>query len=230
MPKLIFNDLGRINYAEAFEFQNRLFEKKITQKKTGETPDNHILWCEHPHVYTLGNSGNQNNLLVDENFLRRIHATYYKSNRGGDITYHGPGQLVGYPIIDLDQFNIGVKDYIYKLESVISKLIADYDLKGEIKKGAAGVWLDTGKPDERKICAVGVKVNRNITMHGFALNITTDLSYFSHINPCGFTDKKATSLQKETGKNIAVNEIKSKLEKMLTKSLNSKEKTVKDLK
>jgi lipoyl(octanoyl) transferase len=230
MPKLIFNDLGRINYADAFEFQSRLFNDKIAEKKAGKKPENHVLWCEHPHVYTLGNSGDQNNLLVDENFLRKIQASYFKSNRGGDITYHGPGQLVGYPIIDLDQFNIGVKDYVYKLESAVSELIADYGLSGEIKKGAAGVWLDVGQTDERKICAVGVKVSRGISMHGFALNINTDLTYFNHINPCGFVDKKATSLEKETGRIISLNEVKVKLEKVLSKTLNSKERTVKHFK
>lgn len=219
MQTIQFISKGRIAYRESLDFQNRLFEQKIQQKKNGQLPENHIIWCEHPHVYTLGNSGDRNNLLVNDEFLKSINATYFKSNRGGDITYHGPGQLVGYPIIDLKQFDLGVKDYVYVLEQSITELIARYGLKGQIKKGAAGVWLDVGSPNERKICAVGVKVSRGITMHGFALNVTTDLSYFNHINPCGFTDKGATSLEKETGKAYTLDELCGQLEVILPENL-----------
>lgn len=223
MPKLIIKDLGKIVYKDAFDFQTQMFEEKTALKKSGKQPENHLIWCEHPHVYTLGKSGDPNNLLVNDVFLKKINAEYFQTNRGGDITYHGPGQLVGYPIIDLDQFNLGAKDYIYKLENAISELIADYGLKGEIKKGAAGVWLDPGTPDERKICAVGVKVSRGISMHGFALNVNTNLSYFQHINPCGFVSKSTTSLEKEIGKKTEISSVKKVLEEILNELLNAEE-------
>ena len=220
MPKIIFKEKGLTDYSQAYYFQEKIFNSKIKEKREGKIPENNIFWYEHPHVYTLGNSGNKNNLLVNDEFLRKIKATYFKSNRGGDITYHGPGQIVAYPIIDIEQFNIGVNDYIYILETAVIELLKDYKIYGQIKKGAAGVWLDTGKSEERKICAIGVKISRGITMHGFALNVNTDLSYFKNINPCGFTDKTATSLQKEKGQKIILADIKIRLESILPSLLN----------
>jgi lipoyl(octanoyl) transferase len=157
------------------------------------------VFVEHPHVYTLGKSGEANNLLISEPFLKQIHATYYKINRGGDITYHGPGQIVGYPIIDLEKFGLGVREYIEKLEESIIQSLKEYNIASGRLDGATGVWLDVGTPRARKISAIGVRMSRYVTMHGFALNINTDLKYFSYINPCGFQDKGVTSVEKELG-------------------------------
>jgi lipoyl(octanoyl) transferase len=163
---------------------------------------------EHPHVYTLGKSGDEKNLLAHKDFLKKIEATFYKINRGGDITYHGPGQLVGYPIIDLEFYKIGVREYIGKMEDAIIATIAEYGLKGGRKEGATGVWLDWDHPSRaRKICAIGVRVSRFVTMHGFALNVNTDMRYFSYINPCGLTFG-VTSIQQELGKEIPMDEVK----------------------
>ena len=203
----IFEDLGLIEYKKAWDYQEENFNAAIDTKlynreneSTPKTITHKLLFCEHPHVYTLGKSGVQNNLLVNDTFLKQINATYYKSNRGGDITYHGPGQIVGYPIFDLEEMGLTVKSYIHKLEEAIINCMADYGLKGDRLEGATGVWLDgdvSGKA--RKICAIGVKASRYVSMHGFALNVNTDLNYFNHINPCGFVDKGVTSLQKELG-------------------------------
>ncbi|MDA3780834.1 MAG: lipoyl(octanoyl) transferase LipB [Bacteroidales bacterium] len=170
-----------------------------------------VLFCEHPHVYTLGKSGQQNNLLVNDEFLRKINAKYYKINRGGDITYHGPGQIVGYPIIDLEKFNLQVKQYIAKLEDSIIYTLKEYNIESGRISGSTGVWLDGESSKARKICAIGVKASRFITMHGFAFNINTDLQYFNHINPCGFLDKGVTSLEKELGKKVDIEDVKDKL-------------------
>jgi lipoyl(octanoyl) transferase len=170
--------------------------------------DNRLLFVEHPHVYTLGKSGNQNNLLIDSKFLEKIGATYYHIDRGGDITYHGPGQIVGYPIFDLEQFGMGIKQYIYTLEEAIIKTLDEVKISASRLPGATGVWLDPGKPGARKICAIGVKAGRHITMHGFALNVNTDLTYFNHINPCGFRDKGVTSLAKEFSENMDMSTVK----------------------
>jgi lipoyl(octanoyl) transferase len=211
---LIFKDLGIIPYSEAFELQNRILLKAVEAKKAGNTVDHTVLFCEHPHVYTIGKSGNDNNLLVNDDFLKSIRASYCRTDRGGDITYHGPGQIVVYPIIDLDSFGIGTKEYIYRLEYLIIELIGMYGIKGEISPGNIGVWLETGTQRERKICSIGVKVSRSITMHGLALNIYTDLSYFNHINPCGFTDKTVTSILNETGNAPEIDDIKNQIEKL----------------
>jgi len=169
----------------------------------------YLILCEHPHVYTLGKSGDANNLLIQESFLKSINATYYKINRGGDITYHGPGQLVGYPIIDLESFKLGVKEYVHLLEEVIIQTLGQYNISATRLEGATGVWLDVSTPKVRKICAIGVRISRYVTMHGFALNVNTDLKYFSHINPCGFQDKGVTSMQKELGREMDMKEIKT---------------------
>ena len=176
-----------------------------------------MLFVEHPHVYTLGKSGVQNNLLINDQFLKQIDATFYKINRGGDITYHGPGQIVGYPILDLEALNLQVKSYIHNLEEAIIQTLADYGIKSERLDGATGVWVDTTVPGKsRKICAIGVKASRYVSMHGFALNVNTDLNYFNHINPCGFVDKGVTSMEKELGSKLEIKEVKDKLVQKLS--------------
>lgn len=212
-PPFTFIDLGLMDYKEAWEYQERIFKMKVSEKgrehtKNASTPD-HLLFVEHNHVYTLGKSGSKENLLLDYIQLQAKDAVFFQTDRGGDITYHGPGQLVGYPIFDLEKLGIGVKEYIHKLEESIIRCLSRYGIITERLKGATGVWIDTSLPHKtRKICAIGVKVNRSITMHGFALNIHTDLSYFNHINPCGYTDKGVTSLVKEIGTPITLNEVK----------------------
>ena len=213
-----FIDLGKIGFGEAWAFQQKLFNRNLEIKSkdrnsgTDFHTENFLLFCEHPPVYTLGKSGMDSNLLVDEKFLESKGAGFFRIDRGGDITYHGPGQIVGYPIIDMERFGFGVKDYIYHLEETIIRLIAEYGLAGERLDGATGVWLDTDKPGKtRKICAIGVKASRHISMHGFALNVNTQLDYFTYINPCGFTDKTVTSLEKELGRTADQEEVKSRL-------------------
>ncbi len=196
-----FQDLGIIEYKEAWDYQEKLFAEKLNKKLNGEPVENHLLFCEHHHVYTLGKSGSENNLLVNNKMLQSLNVSFFKTNRGGDITYHGPGQIVGYPILDLENFGLGVKSYIELLEQSIINVLKEFGLTGERLKGATGVWLDSDKPGKaRKMCAIGVKASRHITMHGFALNVKNDLKFFEMINPCGFTDKKVTSLEKELGK------------------------------
>lgn len=209
MQKVIYQDLGLIEYKEAWSYQEKQFEK-VTQAKLNKLDDpNYLLFCEHPHVFTLGKSGDEQNFLIKDELLKQIKATYFQTNRGGDITYHGPGQLVGYPIIDLEKFNIPLRNYIYKLEESIIKTIAEFGIIGHHYDGATGVWLDIDTPHlTRKISAIGVKASRFITMHGFALNVNTNLNYFEYINPCGFTDKGVTSMEKELGKKLDFNEVK----------------------
>ncbi|MBS2099550.1 lipoyl(octanoyl) transferase LipB [Carboxylicivirga linearis] len=223
-----FEDLGISDYKEVWDHQEELFTQVIDTKLFNrEHPEdlksitNHLIFVEHPHVYTLGKSGVQNNLLINEQFLNKINATFYKINRGGDITYHGPGQIVGYPIFDLEEMNLQVRSYIYNLEQAIIDTIAEFGINGERLDGATGVWLDTTVPSKaRKICAIGVKASRYVSMHGFALNVNTDLSYFNHINPCGFVDKGVTSLQKELGKPVNLEEVKEILLKKISKIFN----------
>lgn len=218
MNKVTYTDLGLKEYKQAWDFQEGLLNetKALRENKDEENSAGHLIFCEHPHVYTLGKSGQQNNLLIQDEFLKKINATYYQSNRGGDITYHGPGQIVGYPIFDLDKLKIGVKEYIHRLEEAIILCLAEYEMKATRLEGATGVWLDAGTPNARKICAIGVRVSRAVTMHGFALNVNTDLSYFSHINPCGFLDKGVTSMQKEKGSQISFDEVKEKLKRHIS--------------
>ncbi len=215
----IFEDLQSKDYKEVWDYQEKLFSEIVDVKLYNrDKPDNlknitnHLIFVEHPHVYTLGKSGVQNNLLINDQFLKQINATFYKINRGGDITYHGPGQIVGYPIFDLEEMNLTVKTYIHNLEEAIIQTVAEYDIKSERLNGSTGVWIDTDVPGKtRKICAIGVKASRYVSMHGFALNVNTDLNYFNHINPCGFVDKGVTSLQKELGHKVNMEEIKSNL-------------------
>ena len=198
--KTITTDWELIPYSEAWSRQTEWFDALVHAKQGGEKYENRIIFCEHPHVYTLGRSGKENNMLLGEEQLKAIGATLYHIDRGGDITYHGPGQITGYPVFDLEYWNLGLKQYIHMLEETIIRFLSLYDLKGERLEGATGVWLDPEVPGRaRKICAIGVKSSRFVTMHGFALNINTDLSYFSLINPCGFTDKGVTSLAMELG-------------------------------
>ena len=200
-----------ISYNEAWERQEQIFSQTIDRKLQGKATENTMIFCEHPHVYTLGKSGDEHNLLIDYIQMQAAGAQFVKTNRGGDITYHGPGQIVGYPVFDLNSFNIGLKKYIELLEEVVILTLKDVDIYAERFPGATGVWLDVGKPSARKICAIGVRSSRFVTMHGFALNVNTDLTYFSHINPCGFVDKGVTSVQKELGHSVDVEMIKSKL-------------------
>jgi len=209
MVKVQFKDLNTIEYKDAWDYQESLFNEIMHAKLSHTDKNGYLLFCEHPHVFTLGRSGDEKNFLIHEEFLKQIKASYFQTNRGGDITYHGPGQMVGYPIIDLEKFNIPLKDYIYKLEESIIKTIAEYGITGHHLQGATGVWLDIDQPHKtRKICAIGVKASRFVTMHGFALNVNTNLNYFEYINPCGFTDKGVTSIEKELGKKIDFDEAK----------------------
>ncbi|MCD6355491.1 MAG: lipoyl(octanoyl) transferase LipB [Prolixibacteraceae bacterium] len=211
MANFNFIDIGQKDYKECWDYQEELLTEVVTDKRALGKPSgkNYFLLVEHPHVYTLGKSGDEKNLLASSDFLKKIEATFYKINRGGDITYHGPGQLVGYPIIDLENYHLGVRDYIGKMEDAIIETIAAYGLTGTRKEGATGVWLDAShKVKARKICAIGVRVSRYVTMHGFALNVNTDMRYFNYINPCGFVTYGVTSIQQEIGKNIPMKELK----------------------
>ena len=215
--KVSFKDLGLIDYKQCWDFQEELFAEilavKSSNRKENKTisTKNHLIFCEHPHVYTLGKSGDEKNLLVNEDYLKSRGATFHKINRGGDITYHGPGQIVGYPIIDLDNFFTDIHKYLRFLEEAVIMTLKEYGLASERSPGETGVWFDVGTSKARKICALGVKSSRWVTMHGFAFNVNSDLSYFGNIIPCGITDKSVTSLQKELGKEVDMNEVRKKL-------------------
>ena len=207
-----FVDWGLISYRVAYDRQKEWFEAALQQKMAHQPVANRLIFCEHPHVITVGQHGRFSNLLFPETVLKDKQVELYHVDRGGDITYHGPGQIVGYPVFDLDFFHLGLKTYIHRLEEVIIRTIAEYGLQGERLEGAAGVWLDTAHPGKaRKIAAIGVRSSRYVTMHGFAFNVNTDLSYFRLINPCGFTDKGVTSLQQESGREVAMDEVKESL-------------------
>jgi lipoyl(octanoyl) transferase len=212
-------DLGILSFASALEVQEDYFykiisEKKANRQKAQPTPtDNFLLFVEHKPVYTLGKSGDIQHLLLDQNGLKEKEIEFYKTNRGGDITFHGLGQIVGYPILDLDNFFTDIHKYLRFLEEIIIKTLAEYGLTATRSKGETGVWLDAETPFARKICALGVRASRWVTMHGFALNVNTDLTYFEHIVPCGIKGKGVTSLKAELGKEISVNLVKEKLVK-----------------
>ncbi|NDV58565.1 lipoyl(octanoyl) transferase LipB [Bacteroides sp. 519] len=208
---LFFEDWGLIPYNEAWSKQTELFNDLIDKKIAGKPYKNYVILCEHPHVYTLGKSGKVNNMLLGEEQLKTIGATLFHIDRGGDITYHGPGQLVCYPIINIDEAHLGLKAYIYKLEEAVIRICASYNVSAGRMANATGVWLDVDKPTARKICAIGVRSSHFVTMHGLALNVNTDLKYFSYINPCGFIDRGVTSLQKELSREIDMNEVKERL-------------------
>lgn len=219
--KVSYKDLGLIDYKKCWDYQEELFAEILAVKSNNRKQDktdstkNHLIFCEHPHVYTLGKSGDEKNLLVNEEYLKSRGATFHKINRGGDITYHGPGQIVGYPILDLDNFFTDIHKYLRFLEEAVILTLKEYGLEAERSNGETGVWFDVGTNKARKICALGVKSSRWVTMHGFALNINADLSYFGNIVPCGIVDKQVTSLQKELGKEIDIEEVKNKLKKHL---------------
>ena len=215
--EVVYRDLGLITYGEAWELQEKLHKEIVDQKlrnRAGNISEtsNYLLFCEHPHVYTLGKSGKEKHLLIDGDQLKQNNAEYFHINRGGDITYHGPGQLVGYPILDLENFFTDIHKYLRFLEEAIILTLKDYGIGAGRIPGLTGVWLDAdNKIRARKIAAFGVRCSRWITMHGFAFNVNTDLSYFGNIIPCGIADKQVTSLEKELGKKISMNEVKDKM-------------------
>jgi lipoyl(octanoyl) transferase len=220
-PNIIFHDLGLIQYRQAWDYQEKLFAELMQKKLAGEKSfPGYLLFCEHPPVFTLGKSGSRENLLINEQMLAQRGIEFFHINRGGDITYHGPGQIVGYPILDLEQLNLSIKGYIEKLEEAVILVLKEYGIAAERLPGATGVWLDPDSPSKaRKICAIGVKAGRHITMHGFAFNVNTDLSYYQYTNPCGFVDKGVTSMEKEVGRKMGIEEVKAKLAGYLAKSL-----------
>lgn len=222
--KTTFTDLRVIDYQQAWDYQTKLFNAILEVKSRNRTvssaeqqfTNNYLLFCEHPHVYTLGKSGNESNLLVNTNELESIGATYYHINRGGDITYHGPGQLVGYPVIDLENFFTDIHQYMRLLEEAVIQTLREFGVESGRIPGLTGVWLDIDDEKKaRKICALGVKTSRWVTMHGFALNVNTDLSYFNKMIPCGITDKAVTSLDKEIGSPVDMNRVKKILKKKI---------------
>ncbi|WFE84362.1 lipoyl(octanoyl) transferase LipB [Parabacteroides chongii] len=217
MESFTFHDLGRIDYADALKVQTDAFETLLQAKKEGGSEENKLFFCEHQPVLTIGKSGKDANLLIPEQLLQQRGVSFYHINRGGDITYHGPGQITGYPVFDLEYWQLGLKLYIHRLEEVIIRFLALYGIRGERLDGATGVWIDPDvKGRARKICAIGVKSSRFVAMHGFALNINTDLSYFSLINPCGFTDKGVTSLEKELGEKQDFKQAKTQLHSLFS--------------
>ena len=232
-----YRDLGLIDYGQAWELQRSLFDGLLARKSaatrrnegdvaeaTWESSDEagYVLLCEHEPVYTLGKSGHKENILFTEQLLRQIGATFFHIDRGGDITFHGPGQIVGYPIIDLEKLGIGLRDYIAALEQSVIDCVAEYGIKAGRMEGAAGVWIEEQGRPPRKICAIGVRSSRYVTMHGFALNVATDLKYFTYINPCGFVDRGVCSIESEVGHKVDLEEVKAKIINCLEKNLNVK--------
>ena len=222
MKEVALIDLGLIAYEEGWAIQERLFNETIQTKiglrnnslPLGTTTENYLIFCEHPHVYTLGKTGSEDHLLLNEKELKEKNATYHRINRGGDITYHGPGQIVGYPIFDLDHFFTDIGKYLRYLEDAIILTLSDFGITAGRIKGATGVWLDPESATlARKICAIGVRTSRWVTMHGFALNVNPNLDYFGNIVPCGITDKSVTSMQVELGKEIPLDEVKKRIKK-----------------
>jgi lipoyl(octanoyl) transferase len=224
---VLYQDIGVRDYKEAWELQDKIFRKlidnKLHENQSNSLEENSdsgtLIFVEHPHVYTLGKSGSENNLLIDHIQLQTKDAKFYKTDRGGDITYHGPGQIVGYPIFDLEKIKVSLKEYIHRLEEAIIMTVSQFGISGSRLDGATGVWLDTEKKSRaRKICAIGVRASRYVTMHGFAFNVNTDLTYFSYINPCGFTDKGVTSLEKELGEKQDYEDVKLLVKNNLQKA------------
>lgn len=228
-PLIYFRDLGLMDYLQAWDYQEALLRETVSLKtaaRNGEAAGDtrhYLLFTEHPPVYTLGKSGNRENVLIGDEEMKARKIAFFNTNRGGDITYHGPGQVVGYPIFDLEKFYTDIGRYLRELEEVIIRVMASYGLKGERSAGETGVWMDTTLPGRaRKICAIGVRSSRWVTMHGFALNVNTDLSYFDHIIPCGIQHKAVTSLQKELGFVVPMEEVKEKLKKEFEQVFNAK--------
>lgn len=223
-----YRDLGRMGYEECWALQRSLFERLIDAKRAGVADEQTIaeniagwlLLVEHNPVYTLGKSGKESNMLISEEYLRQIGAEFFRIDRGGDVTFHGPGQVVGYPILDLGKLGIGLREYIHLLEESVIGLCRERGIEASRIEGASGVWIEPQSPRARKICAIGVRSSRYVTMHGFALNVATDMRYFQHINPCGFVDKGATSLERELGHTVDVACVKEQLVKQLSEKLN----------
>ena len=219
-PEVELEDLGLIDYKQCWDYQTKLFDASVKLKiknrkfpKDREFTKNHLIFCEHPHVYTLGKSGDLKNLLIDGPKRKEKNISFYKINRGGDITYHGPGQLVVYPILDLDYFFSDIHKYLRLLEETVILTLKDYGITGQRLDGFTGVWVDAEKDNPRKICAIGVKCSRWVTMHGIGFNINSNLDYFKHIVPCGIEDKTVTSLQKETNQEIDMEQLKLRFKK-----------------
>jgi len=210
-PTIYIENIGKLNYQPAWELQKKYFQQIIQDKTDNKITKNTLILVEHNHVYTLGKHGQRQNLLISDERLQEINAIFVQVDRGGDITYHGPGQLVAYPVFDLDNFGIRTREFVYRLEESVIKLLKSYQIEASRMESAAGVWVDVGTQNARKICSVGVKSSKGATMHGIALNINTDLRYFSYINPCGFVDKRMTSMQLETNNVMDFNEIKERL-------------------
>lgn len=217
--KTFVENWGIIPYEQAWKKQAEYFEALVQAKQGGREYMNRIIFCEHPHVYTLGRSGKERNMLLSDGQLQRIGATYYHIDRGGDITYHGPGQQVCYPILNLEDFSLGLKEYVHLLEEAVIGVCASYGIEAGRVEKATGVWLEGDTSRARKICAIGVRSSHYVTMHGLAFNVNTDLRYFSYINPCGFVDKGVTSLQKELGHEVLMEEARLRLEAELQKLL-----------
>ena len=223
METVHFQDLGIVAYDTAWDYQEKLMKVSLDAKAlwyntpelervSGPDTTHHLLFCEHPHVYTIGKSGHMENLLVNNAQLKALNVSFFKTNRGGDITYHGPGQIVGYPILDLERFFTDLGKYMRSLEEAIIRMLAHYGIDGGRLPGSTGVWLDADVPGKaRKICAMGVRCSRWVTIHGFALNVNTNLNYFNYIVPCGITDKSVTSMQKELGREVDEQEVKDRL-------------------
>lgn len=221
---IIFRDLGRMEYLAAWDLQESLLKENVGRKSgTGRPATEHYLFfVEHPLVYTLGKSGNKENVLLSDEELASSHIEFFHTNRGGDITFHGPGQIVGYPILDLEKFYTDIGKYLRNIEEVMILTLAEYGIKGDRSPGETGVWIDPEIPGrERKICAIGVRCSRWVTMHGFAFNVNTDLSYFNHIIPCGIVNKQVTSLEKELGRSLDMEEVKEKVKKNFEKIFNA---------
>ncbi len=222
--QIIFQDLGKMDYQSAWDYQEKLLQENVRKKSVGDNEEkgNHtqhyLLFVEHPPVYTLGKSGNKENVLMSDEELQANHIEFFHTNRGGDITFHGPAQIVGYPILDLEKFYTDIGKYLRNIEEVIILTMAEYGIKGDRSTGETGVWIEPGVPGkERKICAIGVRCSRWVTMHGFAFNVNTDLSYFNNIIPCGIVNKQVTSLQKELGRALDMEEVKEKVKRNFEK-------------
>lgn len=236
--EVLYRDLGRMGYGECWALQRALFDAVLRAKGApalfAEAPADAaiaaltpqqagwLLTVEHNPVYTLGKSGKESNMLVSEAYLRSIGAEYYHIDRGGDVTFHGPGQIVAYPIVDLERLGIGLRDYIDSLEGAVIDTVAEWGVEAGRIAGASGVWIEPERARARKICAIGVRSSRFVTMHGLALNVSTDLRYFSHINPCGFTDRGVTSLEREVGRKVDFEDVKRRLVRHLAEKLNVK--------
>ena len=226
MKGVLYKDLGRMGYSECWDLQRSLFDYVLGAKRTGVVGENLVgheagwlLLVEHNPVYTLGKSGKNENMLVSEAYLRSIGAEFFHIDRGGDVTFHGPGQVVGYPILDLEQLGIGLREYIDSIEEAIIGVCREWGIEAGRVAGASGVWIDGDTPRARKICAIGVKSSRYVTMHGFALNVATDLKYFNHINPCGFVDRGVTSIEREVGRKVDFEQVKMLVVKNLSEKL-----------